>query len=124
MRAQVHKQAGGDQRGGRSPSAGMAKAKPGVFRRAASETECWYLVTEARQACKGTTRHVLMADVLVFAYSNKYSINVHLMYSFRLYPSPGQQQALADLDAAYRNFFASRTVLAPAGETGSRRGAA
>jgi len=34
-------------------------------------------------------------DVLVFSYSNKYSIHVQLRYNYRLYPSPGQQQALA-----------------------------
>ena len=35
------------------------------------------------------------ADVLVSVYSNKYSVFVQLRYSFRLYPSPGQQQAVA-----------------------------
>ena len=35
------------------------------------------------------------ADVPVSVYSNKYSVFVQLRYSFRLYPSPGQQQALA-----------------------------
>jgi len=34
-------------------------------------------------------------DVLVFSYSNNYSIHVQLRYNYRLYPSPGQQQALA-----------------------------
>ena len=38
--------------------------------------------------CAGT-------DVLEFIYSNKYSMNVQLRYSYRLYPSPGQQQDLA-----------------------------
>jgi putative transposase len=35
------------------------------------------------------------ADVPVSVYSNKYSVFVQLRYRFRLYPSPGQQQALA-----------------------------
>src|SRR5512146_240656 len=35
------------------------------------------------------------ADVLAPVYSNKYSIHVQLRYNYRLYPSPGQQQALA-----------------------------
>src|SRR5512146_756635 len=35
------------------------------------------------------------ADVLVSVYSNKYSIGVQLRYKYRLYPSPGQQRALA-----------------------------
>jgi IS605 OrfB family transposase len=34
-------------------------------------------------------------DVLARFYSNKYSINVQLRYRYRLYPSPGQQRALA-----------------------------
>jgi IS605 OrfB family transposase len=32
---------------------------------------------------------------------------MQLRYNYRLYPTPGQRQALADLTAAYRNFFAS-----------------
>ena len=35
------------------------------------------------------------ADVLVSGNSNKYSVFVQLRYKYRLYPSPGQQQALA-----------------------------
>ena len=35
------------------------------------------------------------ADVLVSGHPNKYSVFVQLRYNYRLYPSPGQQQALA-----------------------------
>ena len=35
------------------------------------------------------------ANVLALIYSNKYSIHMQLRYNYRLYPSPGQQQALA-----------------------------
>jgi len=38
--------------------------------------------------------------MLVSVYSNKYSVFVQLRYRFRLYPSPGQQQALRGLSAA------------------------
>jgi putative transposase len=44
-----------------------------------------------------------------FGYEASYAGYVQLRYSYRLYPTPSQQQALADLNTAYRNFFASVT---------------
>ena len=43
----------------------------------------------------------------VIGYETKYSLGVQLRYNYRLYPAPGQQQALADPNTAHRNFFAS-----------------
>jgi putative transposase len=45
------------------------------------------------------------ANIIGFRNSNKYSINVRLRYSYCLYPSPGQQRALA------RAFGCARVVL-------------
>ena len=62
------------------------------------------------------------ADVPVSAYSNKYSVFVQLRYSFRLYPSPGQQQALARAFGCARVVFndalaAAGTHTPPGGRT-------
>jgi putative transposase len=42
-----------------------------------------------------TTRRLPSADVTVFGHEAEYSGWVQLRYNYRLYPAPGQQQALA-----------------------------
>jgi Helix-turn-helix domain len=56
--------------------------------------ECCYLVAEpGEHGVEHTVR--AGADIPAFGYSNKYSIVMPLRYNYRLYPSPGQQRALA-----------------------------